>query len=147
MGKFEVDDDLVRKLADLLNETGLTEIEFEADDRRIRVSKGTIATSAVAPAPVANPVAADAASAVSADVPPAGAVPSPMVGTVYLASEPSAPPFVKVGDTVREGQTLMIIEAMKVMNPLASPRSGKVTQVLVNDGEPVEFGQPLLVVE
>ncbi len=149
MSKFDINEDLVRKLAGLLDETGLTEIEYEVDDHRIRIAKGGTTTSVIAPGslPVAAPSGAEAAAPAASDAPPAGAVAAPMVGTVYVASEPSAPPFVKVGDTVSEGQTLLIIEAMKVMNPLASPRSGKVTQILVGDGEPVEFGQTLLVIE
>ncbi len=148
MAKFDVSEDLVRKLAGLLEETGLNEIEYEADDRRIRVSRaGTTATLAAAapPPPAVSPAPAVAPD--SADALPPGAVTSPMVGTVYVAGEPGAPPFVKVGDTVSEGQTLLIIEAMKVMNPLASPRAGKVTRILVSDGEPVEFGALLLIIE
>ncbi len=147
MAKFDVSEDLVRKLAGLLEETGLNEIEYEAEDRRIRVSRaGAVAPlAAAAPPPAVAPAPAVAPD--SADALPPGAVTSPMVGTVYVASEPGAPPFVKVGDSVSEGQTLLIIEAMKVMNPLASPRAGKVTQILVSDGEPVEFGALLLVIE
>lgn len=149
MAKFEVNEELVRKLADLLQETGLTEIEYEVDKHRIRVAK-TAAVSAYAPPPVAvaapcapqQPAAAGGPEAV-----PAGAVTAPMVGTVYVASEPGSPPFVKVGDAVREGQVLLIIEAMKVMNPLASPRAGTVKQIMVTDGQPVEYGEPLLVIE
>ena len=146
MAKFDVSEDLVRKLAGLLEETGLCEIEYEADDRRIRVSRAGAAAPLTAAAP--PPAAASAAAAPdSADALPPGAVTSPMVGTVYVAGEPGAPPFVRVGDSVSEGQTLLIIEAMKVMNPLASPRAGKVTRILVSDGEPVEFGALLLVIE
>ena len=148
MAKFEPDDDLIRRLAALLEETGLSEIEFEADGKRIRVGRGggpvaagpvpTTAAPAGAPVQGASP---------DAEAVPAGAVTSPMVGTVYLAAEPGAASLVKVGDTVTEGQTLLIIEAMKVMNPLASPRAGTVTQILVGDGQPVEFGEPLLILE
>ncbi len=148
MAKFEPDDDLIRRLAALLEETGLSEIEFEADGKRIRVGRGggsvaagpapTTATPAGAPVPGAPP---------GAEAVPAGAVTSPMVGTVYMAAEPGAASLVKVGDKVTEGQTLLIIEAMKVMNPLASPRAGTVTQILVDDGQPVEFGEPLLILE
>jgi len=147
MGKFQLDEDLIRSLAELLHETGLDEIEYEAEGRRIRVGRNTgviMQTSAMAPA-AAAPSAAPAAA--GEEAPPAGTVTSPMVGTVYLAAEPGATPFVKVGDTVREGQTLMIIEAMKVMNPLPSPRAGKVTRIFVRDGQPVEFGEPLVIVE
>src|SRR5690606_16967745 len=149
MAKFEVNEELVRKLADLLQETGLTEIEYEGAGHRIRVAK-SVSVASYAPPPVmpATPCApAKAAAAAGPEPTPAGAVTAPMVGTVYVASEPGAPPFVKVGDTVREGQVLLIIEAMKVMNPLASPRAGTVKQILVTDGQPVEYGEPLLVIE
>ncbi len=146
MAKFEPDDDLIRRLAALLQETGLSEIEYEAEGQRIRVGRGG-GTLAAAPAPAAPAAAPTSAAAPSAEVVPAGAVISPMVGTVYLAAEPGASPLVKVGDKVTEGQTLLIIEAMKVMNPLASPSAGTVTRILVNDGQPVEFGEPLLIVE
>ncbi len=148
MAKFEPDDDLIRRLAALLEETGLSEIEFEADGKRIRVGRGggsvaagpapTTATPAGAPVPGTPP---------GAEAVPAGAVTSPMVGTVYMAAEPGAASLVKVGDKVTEGQTLLIIEAMKVMNPLASPGAGTVTRILVSDGQPVEFGEPLLIID
>jgi len=146
MGKFQLDEDLIRGLADLLHETGLDEIEYEAEGRRIRVGRNT---AMVMQTPAMMPAAgqAEPSAAAGEEPPPAGTVTSPMVGTVYLAAEPGATPFVKVGDTVREGQTLMIIEAMKVMNPLPSPRAGKVTRVFVRDGQPVEFGEPLVIVE
>jgi len=145
MGKFQLDEDLIRGLADLLHETGLDEIEYEAEGQRVRVGRNT---RAVAQAPAAVPTGGGAAPvAAGEEAPPAGTVTSPMVGTVYLSGEPGASPFVKVGDTVREGQTLMIIEAMKVMNPLPSPREGKVTRIFVRDGQPVEFGEPLVIVE
>lgn len=146
MAKFEVNEALVRKLADLLQETGLNEIEYEVDNQRIRVARGAGAVSVVAPGP-AVPCAPAAPAAAASDAVPAGAITAPMVGTVYVASEPGVPPFVKVGDQVSEGQTLLIIEAMKVMNPLSAPRAGMVTQVLVSDGQPVEYGEPLLVIE
>jgi acetyl-CoA carboxylase biotin carboxyl carrier protein len=149
MAKFEVNEELVRKLADLLQETGLNEIEYEVNNHRIRVAKNpgvtTVAAPAAAPAPCAP--AAPAAPAGGPEAVPAGAVTAPMVGTVYVAGEPGAPPFVKVGDTVTEGQTLVIIEAMKVMNPLASPRAGTIKQIMISDGQPVEYGEPLLVIE
>ncbi len=149
MAKFEVNEELVRKLADLLQETGLNEIEYEVNDHRIRVAKNagvtTLAAPAAAPAPCAPAV--PAAPAGGPEAVPAGAVTAPMVGTVYVASEPGAPPLVKVGDSVTEGQTLLIIEAMKVMNPLASPRAGTVKQIMISDGQPVEYGEPLLVIE
>lgn len=150
MAKFEVNEELVRKLADLLQETGLNEIEYEVNNHRIRVAKNPGVTSVAAPplaAAPCTPAPAPAAAAGSPESVPAGAVTAPMVGTVYVAGEPGAPPFVKVGDSVSEGQTLLIIEAMKVMNPLVSPRAGTVKQILVSDGQPVEYGEPLLVIE
>ncbi len=146
MVKFEPDDDLIRRLAALLQETGLSEIEYEAEGQRIRVGRGG-GTVAAGPAAAPAPAAPAPGAAPSAEAVPAGAVISPMVGTVYLAAEPGASPLVKVGDKVTEGQTLLIIEAMKVMNPLASPSAGTVTRILVSDGQPVEFGEPLLIVE
>ena len=147
MTKFEPDEALIRRLAALLEETGLSEIEYEADGRRIRVGRGAgIAFgAATAPSPAPAPQAAPAPEGEEA-LPP-GAVTSPMVGTVYAAAEPGAAPLIKVGDSVKEGQTLLIIEAMKVMNPLASPRAGTVTRILVADGQPVEFGELLLIIE
>ena len=148
---MQVDIALVRQLAKLLNDTGLTEIEVEADDRKIRVARtmqGASVTMAAPAAPVA--MAAPAPVAAPADVAPAdhpGAVKSPMVGTAYLAASPEAAPFVSVGDTVKEGDTLIIIEAMKVMNPITATRGGKVTQILIANGQPVEFDQPLVVIE
>ncbi len=151
MAKFEPDDDLIRRLAALLEETGLSEIEYEAEGRRIRVGRGagTASGATSAPSSVPAPQAEPAASAPpeGEEALPPGAVTSPMVGTVYAAAEPGAPPLVKVGDRVKEGQTLLIIEAMKVMNPLASPRAGTVTRILVSDGQPVEFGEPLLIID
>ncbi|TQV74301.1 acetyl-CoA carboxylase biotin carboxyl carrier protein [Denitrobaculum tricleocarpae] len=148
MSKFEINEEIIRSLAGLLDETGLSEIEYESQGHRLRVSKGAVAQSVVAaPAPAAVAAAESAPAAVAADQPLAGAVNSPMVGTAYMAPEPSAPAFIKVGDMVTEGQTLLIIEAMKVMNELKSPRSGKVTNIMVSDGQPVEFGEPLLTIE
>jgi acetyl-CoA carboxylase biotin carboxyl carrier protein len=144
MPKFDVDDALVRKLAALLADTGLTEIEYEVGQQRIRVSRGGVTSVAVAaPAPAA---ASAAAKPAVAEGPPAGAVTSPMVGTAYAAAEPGATPFVKVGDKVAKGQTLLIIEAMKVMNPIPAPHGGTVQEVLFGDGRPVEYGEVLLVV-
>jgi acetyl-CoA carboxylase biotin carboxyl carrier protein len=145
-----VDSELIRELAELLNETGLSEIEIEHEDARIRVARTLHAApiampTAVAPAAAAaGPAAAPVAVAV-ADHP--GAVPSPMVGTAYLAAEPGGKPYVDIGDTVREGQTLLIVEAMKTMNQIPSPRSGRVTQIMVEDGQPVEYGEPLMIIE
>ena len=152
-GTMQVDVKLVRQLAELLNETGLTEIEVEDDDRKIRVAR-TVQAAAVAvaaPAPVAAPAAAAAAPAAAAPAAaPAdhpGALKSPMVGTAYLAASPEAAPFVSVGDSVKEGDTVLIIEAMKVMNPITATKGGKVTAVLVSNGQPVEYDQPLVVIE
>jgi len=148
-GTMQVDIKLVRQLAELLNETGLTEIEVEDDDRKIRVARtlqaASVAVAAPAPVAAAAPVAAPVAPTAPADHP--GALKSPMVGTVYLAASPEAAAFVSVGDTVKEGDTIVIIEAMKVMNPITAIKGGKVTQVLVANGQPVEYDQPLVVIE
>jgi acetyl-CoA carboxylase biotin carboxyl carrier protein len=144
MPKFEIDEALLRKLALLLSETGLTEIEYESGGHRVRVNRGGGHTLIAAPAP---PAAAIPAAAATPAGPPAGAVVSPMVGTVYLAAEPGADSFVKTGDKVKKGQTLLIIEAMKVMNPIPAPEAGTVEAILVNDGQPVEYGEPLLVIK
>ncbi len=141
-----IDGDLVRALAALLDETGLTEIEYAIGERRIRVVRGALSAPSVTVAmPAAAPPAAPMAAAITVEAP--GAVKSPMVGTVYLSPQPEAPAFIKLGDTVREGQTLLIIEAMKVMNQIPAPRAGRVSQILVADGVPVEFGQVLVVLE
>ena len=145
-GKPGIDADAIRKLAELLKETGLTEIEIEQGGARIRVGRGGAASAAVA-APVAAPAPATTAPAASAaSGPPAGAVPSPMVGTVYLSPEPGKPQFIAVGKTVKEGDTLFIVEAMKTMNAITAPRGGTVTEINVADGTPVEFGQTLCVI-
>jgi acetyl-CoA carboxylase biotin carboxyl carrier protein len=141
-----IDAAAVRELAKLLKETGLTEIEIEHQGARIRVSRGATAAPAAAPAPVAAPAAAAPAAPAALSGPPAGAVPSPMVGTVYLSPEPGRPPFVTVGKTVKEGDTLFIIEAMKTMNAITAPKGGKVLEINVADGSPVEFGQTLAVI-
>jgi len=146
MAKFQPDDDLIRHLAALLEETGLSEIEFEANGQRIRVGRNEPPMAGWTP-PAQPATAVAPAAAPAADSVPAGAVTAPMVGTVYTCPEPGAPPFVKLGDTVSEGQTLLIIEAMKVMNPLASPRAGKIARIMIADGQPVEFGEPLLIIE
>ena len=144
-----VDSGLIRELADLLNETGLSEIEIEHEDTRIRVARTLQAAPMAAPVAVAPVMVAGsagpAAPVAAADHP--GAVPSPMVGTAYLAAEPGGKPYVDIGDTVREGQTLLIVEAMKTMNQIPSPRSGKVTKIMVEDGQPVEYGEPLMIIE
>jgi acetyl-CoA carboxylase biotin carboxyl carrier protein len=141
---------LVRDLADVLNDTGLTEIEVERGDLRIRVAKTITAAvaSAAIPATVVAPPTAAAPAPASAAVPakaPGDAVKSPMVGTVYLQSQPGAPPFVRVGDRVSQGQTLLLVEAMKTMNPIAAPRDGLLLELLVADGQPVEYGEPLAI--
>ena len=137
-----VDADAVRELAQLLKETGLTEIEIEHNGARIRVSR-TAAPAMAAPA--AAPAAA-APATVPAAGPAAGAVPSPMVGTVFLSPEPGRPAFISVGKAVKEGDTLFVVEAMKTMNAISAPRSGTVTEINVADGTPVEFGQILCVI-
>ena len=148
---MRIDVELVRQLAQMLDETQLTEIEVEDGGRRIRIArKAAAAAPAVhyAPAPAAAPVAAAAAPVeAAAPVPAANAVKSPMVGTAYLSAEPGASPFVSVGKTVAAGDTLLIVEAMKVMNPILAPSAGIVRAILVESGQPVEFDQPLVVVE
>lgn len=147
--KSAVDQQLIRDLASILNETELSEIEIEQDDLRIRVSRQAGAFHAVAPAP---PPAAPAPErpaeppAATADK-SANAVTAPMVGTAYLAPSPGARPYVEVGQHVKEGQTVLIIEAMKTMNQIPAPRSGSVTAILIEDAQPVEFGEPLIVIE
>ena len=146
---MNVDTALVRELAELLNETGLTEIEVEDDDRKIRVARGgtsvvaapAMAAPAAPPAPEATAPAPAAAAADHAD-----ALKSPMVGTAYLAAEPSAPNFIKVGDSVAEGDTLLIVEAMKVMNPITADKAGTIKAILVENAQPIEFDQPLVVI-
>ena len=140
-----VDAGAIRELADLLKETGLTEIEIEHNGARLRVSKQAGGTTMMAAAPVAAPAAAPAAPAKPAGPNP-GAVPSPMVGTVYLSPEPGAKAFISVGQTVKEGDTLFIVEAMKTMNPITAPRGGTVGEICVNDASPVEFGQTLCII-
>ena len=151
--KTGVDQQLIRDLAGILDETHLTEIEVEQGDLRIRVSRqSSVVHAAVAgPAPVASnspiPVAqVDLPASAAVDI-SKNAVTSPMVGTAYWAPEPGAKPFIDVGTKVSAGQTLLIIEAMKTMNQIPSPRAGTVTQILVEDGQPVEFGEPLVIIE
>jgi acetyl-CoA carboxylase biotin carboxyl carrier protein len=147
-----VDRELILELNALLNETGLTEIEIEKDGLRIRVARNAVA----APAPVAPPaVAPPPATLVAAAEAPTpsdlakhpGVVKSPMVGTAYIAAEPGAKPFIEVGSRVKAGDTLLIVEAMKTMNQIPAPRAGTVIQILFEDGQPVEFGEPLVVIE
>ena len=147
-----IDSRLVRRLAAILNDTGLTEIEVERGDLRIKVARNVVAVAAPAPVYASGPAPTPAgapATTIAAPTPPereGDVVNSPMVGTVYLQPEPGASPFVRVGDTVSEGQTLLIIEAMKTMNPIPAPRAGRILEMLVADGQPVEFGEPLAVI-
>jgi acetyl-CoA carboxylase biotin carboxyl carrier protein len=153
-GPDPIDTRLVRRLAGILNDTGLSEIEVERGGLKIRVCRQVTVTqtviqaapgpAAAAPAPVA---AAPAPEFTGETLPPGEVIKSPMVGTVYMASQPGAPPFVKVGDTVTQGQTLLIIEAMKTMNPIPAPKAGVVRALMAEDGQPVEFGEPLAVIE
>jgi acetyl-CoA carboxylase biotin carboxyl carrier protein len=148
--KFKSSDSaLIRELALLLDETSLTEIEIERAGLRVRVARNiSIAASMPANYQAINPAPGAAAPADAADVTQhPGVVPSPMVGTAYWASEPGAKPFIEVGSKVSVGQTLLIIEAMKTMNQIPSPRAGTVTQILIEDGQPVEFGEPLVIIE
>ncbi len=152
MSGLLVDADAIRALAEILTETGLTEIEVSEKDRRIRVARAAATVQAAAPAPVAAPVAAAAPavveSAASADLSRhPGAVPSPMVGVAYLTPDPSSPPFASEGQIVTAGQTLMLIEAMKTFNQIKAPKGGTLKAILVASGDPVEFGQPLAIIE
>ena len=151
--KNGIDQALIRDLANILNDTDLTEIEVEQEDLRIRVSRAgamqyvqaPMAAPAYAPAPVAAAAAVAAPAAPARN--PANTVQAPMVGTVYMAPAPGARAFIEVGATVKEGQTLLIIEAMKTMNQIPAPKSGKVTEILIEDAQPVEYGQALVVIE
>ncbi len=151
-GAMRIDVALVRQLAELLDETQLTEIEVQDGERKVRVARSVTVAAGPAPVPVAA-TAAPAAPAVAAPVaaaatPPdhANAVKSPMVGTAYLSPEPGAAPFISVGDKVAAGATILIIEAMKVMNPITAPAGGTVIAVLIDSGQPVEFDQPLVII-
>jgi acetyl-CoA carboxylase biotin carboxyl carrier protein len=152
-GKAAIDPDLIRELAGLLDETGLTEIEYERDGLRLRVARHAAATPAspativVPPPQAAQSQAAPAARGAADLASHAGAVLSPMVGTAYRSPEPGAKPFVDVGSTVKAGDTLLIIEAMKTMNQIPAPRAGTVVQILFEDGQPVEYGEPLMIIE
>jgi acetyl-CoA carboxylase biotin carboxyl carrier protein len=152
MPKLNVDTTLIETLAELLHRTGLTEIEISEGDARIRVAREQLSAVAhVAPAPRRGSgapisVAAEPAAREARESHP-GAVRAPMVGTVYLTPEPGGAPFVSLGDEIREGQTLLIIEAMKVMNPIRAPRGGRLVQLLVNSGDPVEYGEQLMIIE
>ena len=151
-----IDARLVREIADLLTGTDLTEIEVEKGDLRIRVSRGAIAVAAAAPAPVHHHVPPPAATLhapapVAAPAAPApenpGTVKSPMVGTAYRRANPQAKPFVEIGSSVKAGDKILLVEAMKTFNEIVAPRAGTVTEIMVEDGQPVEYGQPLLVIE
>jgi acetyl-CoA carboxylase biotin carboxyl carrier protein len=147
-----IDSGAVRELAELLAETGLTEIEVEHNGQRIRVSRQLSPIAHVeGHAPATAATAAASAPAVDAPAPKreghaAGTVTSPMVGTVFVAPEPTKPPFVKVGDVVKEGDTLLIVEAMKTMNPILAPRGGTIAEICIHDAQPIEFGQALLII-
>ena len=150
--KMAIDSALVRELAELLSDTGLSEIEVEDGTRKIRVARtltaAPVATYAPAPVHAPAPAAAPAAAAETPAAPAvdANALRSPMVGTAYLTPEPGAAPFISVGQTVKAGDTLLIVEAMKVMNPITAPAGGKITAILVENAQPVEFDQPLVVI-
>lgn len=152
---MKIDAESIRQLAELLEETGLNEIEVTDGDKALRVSKGggLVVAGGSAPAPISMPSDPAVPRVANTDAPDTvahahpGAVTSPMVGTAYMASEPGAASFVKKGDTVQAGDTLMIIEAMKVMNPIKAETAGTVTQILVKDAQPVEFGDVLMVIE
>ncbi|MFY9686176.1 MAG: acetyl-CoA carboxylase biotin carboxyl carrier protein [Pseudolabrys sp.] len=146
--KSIVDHDLIHELTKLLDETGLTEIEIEQDGRRVRVARGAPAAPAAVRVEVASPqAAAETAVKVIDPAKHPGVVISPMVGTAYAAPEPGAKPFIDVGSTVKAGDTLLIVEAMKTMNQIPAPRAGTVIQILFEDGQPVEFGEPLVIIE
>ncbi len=146
---MKIDEEAIRKLAAILNDTGLTEIVVEEGENAIRVAR-TVTVAAAAPAAVqAAPVAATPAGAPAAkgnDLPAGTQVTSPMVGTTYLSASPGSAPFARVGDTVKEGDTLLIVEAMKVMNPIKAPKGGTISRILVSDAQPVEFGEVLVVI-
>jgi acetyl-CoA carboxylase biotin carboxyl carrier protein len=146
MAKFDVDSDLVRKLAALINETGLAELEYAEGEKRIRLTRSGAGAQSVGPA-ITAPAAPVATAVPAAAGAGTDALTSPMVGTAYLSPTPGAKPFVTVGSKVKTGDTLLIIEAMKVMNPIKAPKGGTIGGILINDAEPVEFGQPLVVIE
>lgn len=149
------DSKTIKEIAELLNDTGLSEIEVETGDLRIRVAREVNAVSVAVPAPVSAPITPEAPAANATPAPEVssnsanhpGAVKSPMVGTAYLAPEPGASDFVKIGDQVSEGQTLLIVEAMKTMNPIAAPKAGKIVDIIVTNEQPVEFDEVLIIIE
>jgi acetyl-CoA carboxylase biotin carboxyl carrier protein len=145
--KMDIDEKLILKLASLMDETGLTEIEYGVEGTNIRVSKKpsyAVTTPATTPTDLV-PIAAAPVEANAASHP--GVVKSPMVGVAYTSSDPDTPSFIKIGDNVSEGQTLLLIEAMKVFNPILAPKAGRVTQILITSGAPIEFGEPLVIIE
>ena len=144
MAKFDVDEGLVRKLATLMDDTGLTEIEYKSGEQVLRVSRGATGVAVAPPPQPRETVSPDAATDSG---PHPGAVTAPMVGVVYLSSEPGTPPFVSPGDVVSEGQTQLLIEALKTLNPVRAPKAGRVTRILVADKTPVEFGEELVILE
>ena len=149
MAKTPIDGELIRSLATLLDDTHLTEIEYESGGLRIRVARNAQQAISFAPSPAAAPAASSAAATPTAAQDPAshpGAVKSPMVGVAYLSPEPDAPRFINVGDTVVEGQTLLLIEAMKTFNTIRATKGGKVEAILIENGQPVEFGEPMLII-
>lgn len=148
VSEFNIDEAAIRKLAALLKETDLTEIEIEEDKRSIRVSRSGGIANFAAPMPATATIGAPTAMPAEkgADVPAGTQVTSPMVGTVYLAGAPGAAPFIKAGDTVKEGDTLLIVEAMKVMNPIKAPKGGTIVRLMVADAQPVEYGEVLVVI-
>jgi acetyl-CoA carboxylase biotin carboxyl carrier protein len=148
--KRGIDKDLIRDLAALLKETELSEIEIEQDDFRVRVARGASALHATLAEPAKQLSAETAKAQPIAPPDPSrhpGCIPSPMVGTVYRAPEPKGAPFVEIGDQVAAGQTILIVEAMKHMNEVAAPRDGRVMEIFVEDGQPVEYGEPLMIIE
>ncbi len=147
MSKMFVDQDVIRDLATLLNETDLSEIEVQDGERKIRVVRNISVTAAPVAVAAAPAISAPAAPETVADKDHPGTVASPMVGTLYMAADPESDDFIKIGDEVAVGQTLMIIEAMKVMNQIPAPKSGTVTKILVENAQPVEFGDPLVIIE
>lgn len=149
--KSPIDPELVRELAELLNQTDLTEIEVEKGDLRVRVARNITTTVQVPAAAPMMAMAAPVAAAAPAEAKPTaahpGAVPSPMVGTAYRRPSPDAKPFVEIGSVVKQGERILLVEAMKTFNDIVAPRAGKVTAIMVEDGQPVEYGEPLLVIE
>jgi len=146
MPRLEIDEALLRRLAQLLQETGLTEIEYESEGQRVRVNRSAVQSIGAAPAGSATPSPAAGGAGAPSTV-PAGAVTSPMVGTAYLSPQPGAEPFVRIGETIKAGQTLLIVEAMKTMNPIPAPKAGTLREILIADGHPVEFGEALMIIE